>query len=67
VLTTLGTFGTDHVPVAQGFESERSPTSPACAAQPWAAGVMAIFMFSLAGMPPMVGFYAKLAVLQALV
>ena len=28
---------------------------------------MAIFMFSLAGMPPTVGFYAKLAVLQALV
>ena len=28
---------------------------------------MAIFMFSLAGIPPMVGFYAKVAVLQALV
>ena len=28
---------------------------------------MAIFMFSLAGVPPTVGFYAKLAVLQALV
>ena len=28
---------------------------------------MGIFMFSLAGVPPMVGFYAKLAVLQALV
>jgi NADH-quinone oxidoreductase subunit N len=31
------------------------------------AGVMALFMFSLAGLPPTVGFYAKLAVLQALV
>jgi NADH-quinone oxidoreductase subunit N len=31
------------------------------------AGVMALFMFSLAGVPPAVGFYAKLAVLQALI
>ena len=28
---------------------------------------MAICMFSLAGIPPMVGFYAKLSVLQSLV
>ena len=28
---------------------------------------MAIAMFSLAGLPPLVGFYAKLSVLQALV
>ena len=33
---------------------------------PLYAGVMAICMFSLAGVPPMVGFYAKLSVLQAL-
>jgi NADH-quinone oxidoreductase subunit N len=31
------------------------------------AGVMTVFMFSLTGIPPMVGFYAKLAILQALV
>jgi NADH-quinone oxidoreductase subunit N len=30
------------------------------------AGVMAAAMFSLAGVPPLVGFYAKLSVLQAL-
>jgi len=28
---------------------------------------MTIFMFSLAGVPPMVGFFAKLSVIQALV
>jgi len=33
---------------------------------PLHAGVMAVCLFSLAGIPPLVGFYAKLAVLQAL-
>jgi NADH-quinone oxidoreductase subunit N len=32
---------------------------------PWFAVVMTILMFSLAGVPPMVGFMAKWAVLQA--
>ena len=34
---------------------------------PWLAAIMAMFMFSMAGLPPFVGFYAKLIVLQALV
>ena len=34
---------------------------------PLYAGVMAACMFSLAGVPPLVGFYAKLSVLQALI
>ena len=34
---------------------------------PLYAAVMAVCLFSLAGIPPMVGFYAKLSVLQALV
>jgi NADH-quinone oxidoreductase subunit N len=34
---------------------------------PLYAAIMAICLFSLAGIPPMVGFYAKLSVLQALV
>ena len=34
---------------------------------PWFAFIMLILMFSMAGVPPTVGFYAKLSVLQALV
>jgi NADH-quinone oxidoreductase subunit N len=32
---------------------------------PWFAFMMLIFMFSMAGVPPLVGFHAKLAVLRA--
>ena len=34
---------------------------------PWFAFMMLILMFSMAGVPPTVGFYAKLSVLQAVV
>jgi NADH-quinone oxidoreductase subunit N len=34
---------------------------------PWFAFIMLILMFSMAGVPPTVGFYAKLSVLQAIV
>jgi len=68
VLTTLGTFGMIMYLSRQGFESEEIEDFAGLNQRsPWAAGVMAIFLFSLAGIPPMVGFYAKLAVLQALV
>jgi NADH-quinone oxidoreductase subunit N len=68
VLTTLGTFGLIMFMAREGFESEEITDLAGLARRaPWVAGVMAVFMFSLAGLPPMVGFYAKLAVLQALV
>jgi NADH-quinone oxidoreductase subunit N len=68
VLTTLGTFGLIMFMAREGFESEEIGDLAGLGRRaPWVAGVMAIFMFSLAGLPPMVGFYAKLAVLQALV
>ena len=67
VLTTLATFGVMMVLSRRSFESEElvdlaglNRRSPALAA------VMAVCMFSLAGVPPMVGFYGKLAVLQGL-
>ena len=68
VLTTLGTFGLVMYLSRHGFESEEiSDLAGLAKRSPWVAGVMSIFMFSLAGIPPLVGFYAKFAVLQALV
>jgi NADH-quinone oxidoreductase subunit N len=68
VLTTLGSFGLILLLARQGFECEDlSDLAGLNQRSPWMAGVMSIFMFSLAGLPPTAGFYAKLAVLQALV
>jgi NADH-quinone oxidoreductase subunit N len=67
VLTTLGTFGVILLLSRKGFESENiSDLAGLNQRSPLYAGVMAICMFSLAGVPPLVGFYAKLSVLQAL-
>ncbi len=68
VLTTLGSFGVIMLLSRQGFESEEiSDLAGLNQRSPWMAAVLTLFMFSLAGIPPMVGFYAKLSVLQALV
>ncbi len=68
VLTTMGTFGLIMILSRPGFESEQiSDLAGLNKRSPLLAGVMAVFMFSLAGIPPTVGFYAKLAVLQALI
>ncbi len=68
VLTTLGGFGVVMMLSRQGFESEQiSDLRGLARRNPWFAGVMTVLMLSLAGLPPTVGFYAKLAVLQALV
>ncbi|MEO5735163.1 MAG: NADH-quinone oxidoreductase subunit NuoN [Rubrivivax sp.] len=68
VLTTVGTFGLIMFLSRQGFESEEiSDLAGLSRRSPWAAGVMSVFMLSLAGLPPMVGFFAKLAIIQSLV
>jgi NADH-quinone oxidoreductase subunit N len=68
VFTTLGTFGIVMLLSRHGHEAEEIDDLKGLARRsPWYAAVMAIFMFSLAGIPPTVGFYAKLAVLQAIV
>ena len=67
VLTTLGTFGLIAFLAQHGFESEEIADLAGLAQRsPWAAGAMTVFMFSLAGVPPLVGFYAKVAILQSL-
>ena len=67
VLTTLGSFGVILLLARNGFESDNiSDLAGLNQRSPLYAGVMAICMFSLAGVPPLVGFYAKLSVLQAL-
>ena len=67
VLTTLATFGVMLVLARRDFESEHiADFAGLNQRSPVLAGVMAMCMFSLAGIPPLVGFYAKLAVLQAL-
>jgi NADH-quinone oxidoreductase subunit N len=68
VLTTLGSFGVILLLSREGFESEEiADFAGLNQRSPLYAGVMAVCMFSLAGIPPMVGFYAKLSVLQALI
>ncbi len=68
VLITLASFGIILLLAREGFESEEiADLAGLNQRSPLFAGVMAVCMFSLAGVPPLVGFYAKLAVLQSLV
>ena len=68
VLTTLASFGVIMLLAREGFESEEiSDFAGLNERSPLYAAVMAICLFSLAGIPPMVGFYAKLSVLQSLI
>jgi len=68
VLTTLGTFGLIQLLARKGFEAEEIDDFKGLARRsPWLAGIMMMMMFSLAGLPPLVGFYAKLVVLESVI
>jgi NADH-quinone oxidoreductase subunit N len=68
VMTTLATFGIILLLAREGFESEEiADLAGLNQRSPLYAGVMAVCLFSMAGVPPLVGFYAKLAVLQSLI
>jgi NADH-quinone oxidoreductase subunit N len=66
VLTTVGSFAVILFLSRSGFEADHLDDFKGLSQRsPWFAAVMMVLLLSLAGVPPMVGFYAKLAVLQA--
>jgi len=68
VLMNLGTFGMILMLSRAGFEAENLEDFKGLNQRsPWYAFIMLLLMFSMAGVPPTVGFYAKLSVLQAVV
>ncbi len=67
-LMALGGFGVIMLMAKQGFEADNiSDYAGLNQRSPWFAFIMLILMFSMAGVPPTLGFWAKLAVLSAVV
>ncbi|CAG0124246.1 NADH-quinone oxidoreductase subunit N [Rhodocyclaceae bacterium] len=68
VLMSLGGFGMIMLLSREGFEADTlNDYKGLNQRSPWLAFVMLLLMFSMAGVPPMVGFYAKFSVLSAVV
>ena len=68
MLMSLGAFGMIMLLSRNGFEADNLDDYKGLNQRsPWHAFVMLLLMFSMAGVPPTVGFYAKFAVLQAIV
>ena len=68
VLTSAGTFGMILLLSRAGFESEEIKDFAGLNKRsPWFAAVMMMMMFSMAGIPFFVGFFAKFSVLQSVV
>jgi len=66
VLTAAGAFAMIMLPSRQGFEADNLDDFKGLNQRnPWYAFLMLLIMVSLAGVPPVVGFYAKLSVFQA--
>ncbi|HFD80581.1 MAG TPA: NADH-quinone oxidoreductase subunit NuoN [Gammaproteobacteria bacterium] len=67
-LMAAGAFGMIILLSRAGFEADEIDDFKGLNQRnPWFAFMMLILMFSMAGVPPTVGFYAKLSVLQAVV
>jgi NADH-quinone oxidoreductase subunit N len=68
VLMNIGTFGMILLLSRAGFEADNIDDFKGLNQRsPWYAFMMLLLMFSMTGIPPTVGFYAKLAVLQAVI
>jgi NADH-quinone oxidoreductase subunit N len=66
VMTSLVSFGMILLLSRAGFEADRIDDLKGLNQRsPWFAFIMLLAMFSLAGVPPTIGFYGKLLVLQA--
>ena len=66
VIMSVGGFGMIILLSRNGFEADSLEDFKGLNARsPWFAAVMLMLMFSMAGVPPFVGFWAKLAVIQA--
>ena len=65
---SLGAFGMIILLSRSGFEAERLDDFKGLNQRsPWYAFLMLLLMFSMAGVPPTVGFYAKLLVIQSVI
>ncbi len=65
---SLGSFGMIILLSRAGFEADRLEDFKGLNQRsPWHAFLMLVLMFSMAGVPPTAGFYAKLLVIQAAV
>jgi NADH-quinone oxidoreductase subunit N len=68
VVMTAGSFGMIILMSRAGFEAENLDDFKGLNKRsPWFAGIMLMLMFSMAGVPFFVGFFAKFSVLQAVV
>ena len=67
-IMALGAFGIVILLSREGFEADKlADLKGLNQRSPWFAAMMMLLMFSMAGVPPTVGFFAKLFVLQAVV
>jgi NADH-quinone oxidoreductase subunit N len=68
VLMTLGAFGMITLMSHEGYEADTLDAFKGLNQRsPWLAFIMLLLMFSMAGVPPTAGFYAKFSVLESIV